>query len=296
MIILSPMLGENIVNCSDNVLKNKLWRMSEKIDGVRRMIYKDKYGHIEGVSRTNKPDPWITHIYDFLSAPWFPYDTVYDTELVDRVSYYNQISSYKLRQISNSKASQQFMTNKKDLMAVCFDMYRPHGDMRTARERDAELYSTFNGGRHGDPVVKVPVFGNVYGNDMETIRRIMKSITDREGEGMMLLNMDSIHIPGRSLDLIKVKRLREFVGQVIDFEMAKDTTKIAGGISALIVDVPGCTVPVRIGSGFSHAERLYLASHSPIGQYVEIESMGYSKNRNGGVSLSGPPIFKQFVA
>ena len=32
---LTPMLGENIKNYPISVLDGKLWRMSEKIDGVR---------------------------------------------------------------------------------------------------------------------------------------------------------------------------------------------------------------------------------------------------------------------
>ena len=120
---LTPMLGENIINYPEHVLDGKLWRMSEKIDGVRRMFYKDKYGHVEAESRTNHKDPWLIHIIEFLESPWFSFDTVYDTELVDRLAYYNQIPSFELRTISNSKASQQYPDNKEDLMAICFDIF-----------------------------------------------------------------------------------------------------------------------------------------------------------------------------
>lgn len=294
MINLTPMLGENIVNYPEHILDGKLWRMSEKIDGVRRLFYKDQHGHVEATSRTNHVDPWMIHIFEFLEAPWFPYDTVYDTELVDRVSYYNHVTSYKLRQISNSKASQQYPDNKQDLMAVCFDVYKPYGDTRSASERDQELYSLFGRGRPEDPMIRVPIFGNVYGADMDVIRRTMDMVTNRGGEGLMLLNLDSIHIPGRSRELIKIKKLKEFVGKVIDFEMAKPGTKIAGMVSAIIVEVPGCTIPVRVGSGFSNEERSAMVVDSPIGKYIDIEAFDYSKNRNGGVSLN-IPIFKQFI-
>ena len=106
--------------------------------------------------------------------------------------------------------------------------------------------------------------------------------------------MDSIYIPGRTKHLLKVKRLREFVGRVIDYEMARPGTKIEGMVAAVIVEVPGCTVPVRVGSGFSNEERLAMVADSPINKYIDIEAFDYSKNRNGGISLN-IPIFKQFI-
>ena len=291
---LTPMLGENIVNYPVNILDGKIWRMSEKIDGVRRLFYKDQYGIVTAESRSNHVDPWLTHIYEFLESPWFPYNTVYDCELVDREAYYKQVTSYKLRQISNSKASQQYPDNKKDLMAICFDLFKPGGDLRLASERDLELYSLFNRSRPDDPIIRVPIFGNVQGSDMETIQKTMNMVTARGGEGLMLLDLDSHYIPGRTKHLIKVKKLKEFVGRVIDFEMARPGTKIAGMVAAVIVDVPGCTIPVRVGSGFSNPERMAMVADSPIGKYIDIEAFDYSKNKSGGVSLN-IPIFKQFI-
>ena len=67
--------------------------------------------------------------------------------------------------------------------------------------------------------------------------------------------------------------------------------KIEGMVAALICEVPGCTVPVRVGSGLNNAERTDMVINSPIGKDIEIEAFSYSKNRNGGVSLN-LPIFK----
>lgn len=293
---LSPMLGENLKNYGPSILNGKLWRMSEKIDGVRRLIYKETPHKITAWSRTNHQDIWIEHILDAVRAPWFPSDTVYDCELVDRKMFFDHEKSFILRTETNAKASQQYAENKKDLMAVCFDVFKPFGDMRTARERDALLYSLFNGSTSDSPIIRVPIFGNVYGygSDMSTIRKTMKSVTNRGGEGLMLLDMDSIYIPGRSRSLLKVKRVQEFVGRVIDIEIAKPETKIAGLVAAVICDVPGCTIPVRVGSGFNNAERYEMLCDSPIGKDIEIEAFSYSRGKKGGVSLN-LPIFKQFV-
>ena len=291
---LKPMLGENLKNYPISVLEGRLWRMSEKVDGVRRLLYKDKDGTVTGWSRTNHPDPWLTHIYEYLEAPWFPSDTVYDCELVDRDLYFKRVPSFELRSGTNAKASQQFSDNKEDLMAICFDIFSPGGDLRKARERDALLYSIFNGCHQDAPVIRVPIFGNCFGADSELIQRTMSTITKTNGEGIMLLDMDSIYIPGRSKNLLKVKRIEEFVGTVIDVELAKEGTKIEGMVAAVICDVPGCTVPVRVGSGFNNAERIGMIYESPIGKAIEIDAFSYSRDKRGAVSLN-LPIFKQFV-
>ncbi|MDX9917308.1 MAG: hypothetical protein RBT15_04755 [Gudongella sp.] len=292
---LTPMLGENIINYPKNILDGKLWRMSEKIDGVRRLFYKDENGDVTAWSRTNHQDIWLTHIFDFLEAPWFPSDRVYDCELVDRELYLKgDTPSFILRQISNAKASQQYPDNKQDLIAICFDIFKPGGDLRRAEERDIELYSLFNRSRNQDPMLRVPIFGNIHGVDTETLRKTMDAVTGRGGEGLMLLDMDSIYIPGRTKHLLKVKKMMEFVGKVIDFEMARPGTKIEGMVAAVIVEVNGCTVPVRVGSGFNNDERMAMVVDSPIGKYIDIEAFAYSKNKKGGVSLN-LPIFKQFI-
>lgn len=291
---LTPMLGENLANYPDTVLDGKLWRISEKIDGVRRLFYKAPDGSITAWSRTNHEDKWLTHIFEHLDAPWMPADRIYDCELVDRELYFKNVPSFILRQNTNAKASQQYPDNKRDLIAVCFDMFKPGGDLRSARERDAELYSTFNRGTNRDPIIRVPIFGNLKGADIETLKKTMDSVVKRHGEGLMLLDMDSIYIPGRSRALLKVKQMQEFIGRVIDVEMARPGTKIEGMIAAVICDVEGCTMPVRVGSGFNNAERTEMTINSPIGREIEIDAFSYSKNRNGGISLN-LPIFKQFV-
>ena len=88
--------------------------------------------------------------------------------------------------------------------------------------------------------------------------------------------------------------MKEFVGRVIDIELARPGTKIDGMVAALICEVEGCTVPVRVGSGLTNEERLNMTVNSPIGKDIEIDAFSYSKNRNGGVSLN-LPIFKKIV-
>ena len=290
---IAPMLGENLTNYPDSVLDGKLWRMSEKIDGVRRLFYKSPTDKVTAFSRTGHEDKWLIHIFEFLQSPWFPGDRIYDCELVDRELYFKNVPSFILRQNTNAKASQQYPDNKAALMAICFDVFQPYGDMRRGQERDSELYSIFNGGSIRDPMIRVPVFGNIQGSDMDVLHKTMNKVIERNGEGLMLMDMNSIYISGRSKALLKVKRMKEFTGRIIDIEMARPGTKIEGMVASVICEVPGCTVPVKVGSGFNDAERLAMTVTSPIGRLIEIDAFDYSRNKKGGVSLN-LPIFKQF--
>jgi len=293
---LTPALGVNIKDFGNDILEGKTWRVTSKIDGVRRLFYKSATGEVSAYSRTNKEDKWLTHITEFLEPPWFPYDTVYDCELVDRHLFFEKVPSFVLRSETIGKASQQYFDNKQDLMAICFDIFKPGGDLRTGRERHDELKKIFSGFCSFDePMIMVCCYGEIYGPDIDSIKKYMEYETDYNGEGLMLMDLDSIYIPGRSKSLVKVKRFKEFIGKIIGFEMAKEGTKIEGGIAAIICEVDGCTKPVRVGSGFNNQQRLEMAAdNNLIGKMVEIEAFSYSKDKNGLVSLN-LPVFKQVV-
>lgn len=220
---------------------------------------------------------------------------IYDCELVDRETYFDvHIDSFIRRNEASSKASQEYLDNKGDLMAVCFDMVRPGGDLATGKERTALLQNTFLGSMLHEPMIQVPIFGYIYGAEESILTALMDLVRTRRGEGLMLMNMDSIYTPKRSTDLVKVKRLEEFVGTIINYEMGRDDSKIAGGIAALICDVPGCSMPVRVGTGFTNIMRKEMADDKVIGTQIEIEAFGRSWDKNGDISLN-MPVFKQLA-
>jgi len=292
---LTPALGTNIKDCPEGILDGKTWRITSKIDGVRRLFYKSHTGQVSAYSRTNKKDKWLTHIFKFLEAPWFPFDTVYDCELVDRELYFAKVPSFVLRAETTGKASQQYPDNKEDLMAICFDIFKPGGDLRTGKERHDELSRLFSGFGQNEPMIMVPYYGTIYGNEHEKIAKIMKEEMRQNGEGLMLMDMGAMYIPGRSKTSLKVKRLQEFKGRIIDVEMARPGTKIEGGVAALICEVDGCTTPVRVGSGLNNTQRYEMAAdNNLIGKVIEIDAFSYSKNKKGFISLN-LPIFKQFA-
>ena len=92
---INPALGINLKDYDpDNILRGKLWRITEKIDGVRRLFYKDKSGFITCYSRTGKTDKWLTHIASYLEGSNFPGEMIYDTELVDLELYIANVDSF----------------------------------------------------------------------------------------------------------------------------------------------------------------------------------------------------------
>lgn len=291
-----PMLGENLSSFpTDDILEGKLWRVSEKIDGVRRMFHKNEQGVVTAYSRSGLQDIWLEHICKFIAQDHFPSNRVYDCELVDRQLYSAGVQSFAVRRVTTAKASQQYPDNKEDLMALCFDIFKPGGDMTIAWLRDIELYSVFNREVPDlDPIIRVPILGNILNNDNLAIQEMMGNVVAANGEGLMLLDMDSVYIPGRSKSLIKVKRSQDFIGKVIAIEEGRPGSKIEGMVATVICEVEGCTVPVRVGSGFDNMERIDMAVNSPIGEFIEIEAFSYSRNKHGEVSLN-LPILKRFV-
>lgn len=291
---LSPALGVNITDFPDSILDGKLWRVSKKVDGTRRLFYKTSYD-VTAWSRTNKQDKWLAHICDFLSSSIFPENRVYDCELVDRELYFSNEESFALRSETNAKASQQYPDNKESLMAICFDSFIPNGDLRKGLGRTKELQEIFLGVPISKPVQMVPIYGYITGANTDMIQRLLSKEVYSKGEGLMLQDMGALYIPGRSHTLIKVKKMKEFIGRIIDAEIANNNTKIAGGVASVICEVQGCTTPVRVGSGFNNSERYEMAADRDlIGKKIEIEAFSYSKNRNGFVSLN-LPVFKRFL-
>lgn len=291
---LNPALGINLKDHDPNdILNGKLWRITEKVDGVRRLFYKDRNGHVSSYSRTGKADQWLGHITSYLEASNFPKDLVYDTELVDSELYIANVDSFLLRAETTGKAGLQYSGYQKtDLVAICFDIFSPDGDLRKGAERHHLLNKIFSKVPLYSPIFLVPYYGVLNGNDSKTLNSLMKTIIARDGEGLMLNNLDAPYIHGRSKELVKVKRFEDFIGEVIDIEYGANGTKIEGGIASLICTVSGCTVPIRVGTGFSKEERLYFAKFSPIGAIIEIEAFGKTKNKHGDISLS-MPVFKR---
>lgn len=294
MEVITPSLGVNIRDYDPKaLLDGKLWRITEKIDGVRKLFYKSAHGKVTAWSRSGKEDLWLGHITKWLEQPNFPSNHIYDCELVDRDLYFSNSQSFLMRTETIAKHNQEYPDNKKDLMAICFDLFEPDGDMSSGEERTLNLSEVFIGCHLSEPMIPIAILGYMAGYDEYILSYIMALIELKRGEGLMLMSLDSPYIPGRSKELVKMKHLEEFQATIIGYDIARDDSKIAGGVAALICEVEGCTVPVRVGTGMSRDLRLSLNTDKILGSKIEIEAFGKSSNKDGEISLS-MPVFKQF--
>jgi hypothetical protein len=219
---------------------------------------------------------------------------VYDTELVDRELYFSGEDSYIIRARTIGKAAEQFEDNKKDLVAICFDIFKPEGDMATGTQRALLLAEIFREVSLESPIFLVTDYGALWSNDADTLSYLMDRVTKQKKEGLMLNNLEAPYIHGRSKNLIKVKKVEEFIGKIVDVEIGRDGTQVEGMMSSLICEVDGCTVPVRVGTGFTVDDRLYFMENSPIGKLIEIEAFGRTRAKKGTISLN-MPVFKRLI-
>lgn len=284
------------INIQEGLPPDRKWLVTEKVDGVRRYFYKDRQGRVKAYSSSNKEDPYLSHICKYLENPIFPKDMVYDTELVDRKAYLNNVESFKLRTITIGKANKKGVKNKKDLMALVFDVYKP-GSTLPGFIRYEFLKELFGHLPSKGPISMIPFLGIVESDDIDLINELADEVISNNGEGVMLMDLDSMHIPGRSKMFIKVKRKKDYVGKIVDYEIGRKGTKIANGVSVLICQVDECTTPVRVGSGLTNEQRKRLAKlgNDILGRKVEIEAFGKTSSYNGTKISLSMPIFKRFI-
>ncbi|PAV25500.1 DNA ligase [Tamilnaduibacter salinus] len=88
--------------------------------------------------------------------------------------------------------------------------------------------------------------------DREALAARLDQVVDAGGEGLMLKRADSLYHAGRSDDLLKVKRHRDAEAEVI--RSLPGEGQFEGMMGSLLVELENGR-RMRIGTGFSHAER-----------------------------------------
>ena len=116
--------------------------------------------------------------------------------------------------------------------------------------------------------------------DPKALLEKLDSVVASGGEGLMLHRGDSRYHGGRSADLLKLKRFDDAEGIVIAHNPGRG--RLAGLMGSVTVRTEQ-GVSVRIGSGFSDAER---ASPPPIGAVITFKHQGFT--------ASGKPRFPVF--
>lgn len=117
-------------------------------------------------------------------------------------------------------------------------------------------------------------------NHTELMALLNKTI-DLKGEGLMLHHENALYIPGRSNQLLKVKKYEDAEAKVIGYEPGKG--KFIGMMGSLKVRASDGMV-FKIGSGFSNKQR---RSPPPIGSTITYKYYGKTQ--------AGIPKFASFL-
>ena len=144
--------------------------------------------------------------------------------------------------------------------------------------------------KDGEWIQKVPALYE--GKDKEEISKWLKWAQDNSKEGVMINLADSPYICDRTSGLLKVKRFKECEAVVRSVETG--TGKNSGRLGAVIVDIKdgdGNLHSVRVGSGFTDAQRDYYFENPDkvVGKVVEIGYFEVTKNKaDNSLSLRFP--------
>jgi len=284
--------------------------VTEKLDGIRRILIKEN-GSCRFFSRSGIEDDGLLELA--AEAAHLPDNCMYDGELLACGQFRNSIA---LRQATNSIANSKGV--KTGLDYYIFDMvpleqFYAGTSKHTALDRKLRLGATFKHnsianlgydvnkvweysqafGLH-DVVFKrikfVPILGMV--SSMDEVASIVATIWNTGGEGVMLNIATGLYEIKRSKTLLKVKNTETHCLQVVD--MVEGTGKFEGMLGALIVIYDG--YKLGVGSGFDEFTRrkIWNEPQQYIGEFIEVETFGESRNAAGERSLNCP-IFKQFI-
>ena len=304
---LNKVFGENFIPkigvmlgspYKDNKKVKGPFIVTEKLDGHRCIIVKDKGGQITCYSRSGKVIEGLVDIT--ISAALLPSGHVYDGECLAKGDFKN---SLELRQATNSIMLGKGI--KRNLTFNIFDMI-PVDEFVTGRSREIAAdrkkrlavlfgqapigttkYRTLSAIVDNEFIKAVPILG--IANTEEDIMRFAQKIWDKEFEGVMLNTVNGYYEIKRSKQLLKVKSVESYDLPIVGFQ--KGSGKYSDVLGAFVVEYKGHHVEVGSGLTDEERERYWDIQDELIGVKIEIDSFGETTNQNGGISLNCP-IFK----
>lgn len=267
------------------------WRISEKIDGTRRLFIKRK-GQVECYSRSGREDGKLLHINKIFMSDIFPTNCIYDCEVVDS-EYFGKVESFEVRAKSIGKAARK-SGDKTSLIAICFDYYDFDKPDLTTLHRTRKLKQIFEKVDQKAPVRLVKMFGRMDGYEKDRLKELLDKVVDAGGEGLMLQELSSKYVFERTNNLLKVKRVEEYVGKIVGRVYGRKGTRVENKVASIVCEVEGCTQWVRVGSGLSDYDREIFTNHYEEleGSEVEIEAFSKTVSKGGKTSLCFP-VFKR---
>lgn len=288
---------------------------TEKIDGNRRIIVNDENG-VEIYTRSGRRDEGLVELEEQAHA-YLPRGYVYDTECVAAGEFEDNVA---LRQASAALLNSKGI--RRGVLSKIFDMM-PISDYKVGickipaivrKAMIAQLFGDDAGlnmlSEHYTPApyymrvdpectafIGLPVLGIVH--NMAEAKELAKPVWDRNGEGLMLVDISSPYevSPNPRKTLLKIKATEETVVQVVDvLEGTNSNEGRMGSVLVVFTGKDGKEYTFGVGSGFTQWEREYYwdSPEMIVGKMIEVEHFGESLNKDGSRALNCP-IFKRIV-
>lgn len=266
-----------------NFLKQP-WLVSQKLDGVRCIAIVDEYGQCQLYSRKGHILGNLEAIrrdIEILGIPNLVLDgEVYlDKDGVDDFQSLMKQIAKKNHTIENAKYS-------------IFDCLTPQEfyDHVSTRVLSSRLDSCppINS-RHVGLLPQVKI------NSDEQFQQFVERSVSNNWEGL-ILRKDDVYKGKRTNDMLKVKGFSDAEYIIQDVVTSTQRTIIDGAeveqemLSSVIIYHKGCEV--RVGSGFTHKERLKygLCPSSLTGKTITVQFFSETRNQNGHYSLRYPTV------
>lgn len=282
--------------------------VTEKLDGIRRILCIDEHGAITVYSRSGIQDEGLQEIE--AEAKYLPRNMMYDGELLAKGEFKDSIA---LRQATNSIANRKGI--KTGLTFNVFDMvpldeFKAGVSSENAYNRKIRLGATFNDKgikylRHDDyqrflsaynintaleHIKVVPILGTI--KNIAEATPIVEPIWKAGGEGIMLNTFDGFYeTDKRTKTLLKIKKTESIALPIIGY--LEGIGKNEGTLGSVIVDYKG--YKVGVGSGFTDDQRNYVWANRGdlLHTVIELDTFGESTDKLGNISLNCA-IFKRF--
>lgn len=261
------------------------WFVSQKLDGVRCLAIVDKYGQCQLYSRQGKIFNTLDAVKQNIESLGVS-DVVFDGEvyLMDKNGYDDfQGIMKQITKKNHTIENPQYRI---------FDCLQPQEfyNQSSTRVLSSRLDSC--------PAINLSHVGLLPQfkiNSDEDFQHFLELSVSNKWEGL-ILRKDEVYKGKRSNDMLKVKRFLDAEYIVHDVKTSTQRTIIGGleveqkMLSSVIIYHKGCEV--RVGSGFSHKEKLEYGNSpsSLLGKVITVQFFEETFNQNGQYSLRFPTV------
>ena len=268
---------------------NENWFASRKLDGVRCLAVTDFEGNCTLYSRMGKELTTLNKVKWAIESTGI-INTVFDGEIC----------------LMDENGNEDFQGVMKELrrkdhqienpIFMIFDMiHKPDFDNKNGTEILSERLAKLRGWLQSRFIKKnilryTEQFQITDGRHFDMWGQM---VTDKKWEGFMV-RKDAGYEGKRSKNLLKVKKFYDAEYKVIDFDI-DDHEIVVNGRSETVPMLSQVWIEhkghkVKVGSGWSHEQRLQYKDGSIVGKIITVQYFEETKNQEGGISLRFPTV------